>query len=104
MEQLALVALSETWKWIETSAPSEGLATTVAVVAGLIPGRMDDANWINTSHVQTKGGVEVLEKWIKTPTWGPPWLNPVKGILIITVLVLIYLSIEDPTNTDYIWA
>ena len=34
MEQLsALVALSETWKWIETSAPSEGLATTVAAVA-----------------------------------------------------------------------
>ena len=29
----ALVALSETWKWIETTSPEPGLATTVAVIA-----------------------------------------------------------------------
>ena len=29
----ALVALSETWKWIETTSPEPGLAATVAVTA-----------------------------------------------------------------------
>ena len=50
-----------------------------------------------------KGGIEVFGKWIRTPTWGPAWLNPVKGLLFVSVLALIYLSIEDPTNTDYLW-
>ena len=31
-------------------------------------------------------------------------LNPVKALLFISVLALIYMSIEDPTNTTYIWA
>ena len=43
-------------------------------------------------------------KWLNTPTWGPSWLNPVKVILMLTVLALIYLSIDDPRNTDYLWA
>ena len=51
-----------------------------------------------------KGGIEIFGKWIRTPTWGPSWLNPVKAILFISVLVLIYMSIDDPTNTNYIWA
>ena len=42
-------------------------------------------------------------KWISTPTWGPAWLNPVKVILFLTVLGLIYLSIDSPTNTTYLW-
>ena len=82
----ALVALSETWKWIETSAPSEGLATTVAVVAA---GLSALVGWMTLTGsilamYKLKGGIEVFGKWIRTPTWGPPWLNPVKGILIIT--------------------
>jgi NAD(P) transhydrogenase subunit beta len=43
-------------------------------------------------------------KWLNTPTWGPSWLNPVKIILMLSVLALIYLSIDDPRNTDYLWA
>jgi NAD(P) transhydrogenase subunit beta len=51
-----------------------------------------------------KGGISVFGKWFKTPTWGPTWLNPVKVILMLTVLALIYMSIDDPRNTDYLWA
>ena len=51
-----------------------------------------------------KGGVNFFGKWIRTPTWGPAWLNPVKVLLTVTVLALIVMSINDPTNTDYLWA
>ena len=51
-----------------------------------------------------KGGVEIFGKWFSTPTWGPSWLNPVKVLLTISVLALIVLSINEPTNTDYLWA
>ncbi|MGB1485593.1 MAG: NAD(P)(+) transhydrogenase (Re/Si-specific) subunit beta, partial [Poseidonia sp.] len=50
------------------------------------------------------GGVEIFGKWFSTPTWGPSWLNPVKVLLTISVLALIVLSINEPTNTDYLWA
>ena len=30
--------------------------------------------------------------------------KPVKALLFISVLVLIFMSIDDPTNTNYIWA
>ena len=50
-----------------------------------------------------KGGVSVFGKWIKTPTWGPSWLNGVKILLLISAAVLIYLSIDDPTNKQYIY-
>ena len=102
----ALVALSETWKWIEKTSPEPGLATTVAVIAA---GLSALVGWMTLTGsllamYKLKGGIEVFGKWIRTPTWGPTWLNPVKGLLFISVLALIYLSIEDPTNTDYIWA
>ena len=51
-----------------------------------------------------KGGVEIFGKWFSTPTWGPAWLNPVKVLLTVSVLALIVMSIDDPTNTDYLWA
>ena len=102
----ALVALSETWKWIETASPEPGLGATVAIVAA---GLSALVGWMTLTGsllamYKLKGGVEIFGKWIRTPTWGPAWLNPVKALLFVTVLALIYLSIEDPTNTDYIWA
>ena len=102
----ALVALSETWKWIETESPEPGLAATVAVgAAGLsaLVGWMTLTGSLLAMY-KLKGGVEIFGKWIRTPTWGPAWLNPVKALLFISVLALIYMSIEDPTNTTYIWA
>jgi len=103
----ALVALSEAWKWIESNAaPNSSLETTVTVVAA---GLSALVGWMTLTGsllamYKLKGGVEVFGKWIKTPTWGPSWLNPVKGLLFVSVLALIYLSIEDPTNKEYIWA
>ena len=101
----ALVALSEAWKWIENTSPEPGLAATVTVVA---VGLSSLVGWMTLTGsllamYKLKGGVEVFGKWIRTPTWGPTWLNPIKGLLFISVLALIYLSIEDPTNTNYIW-
>ena len=29
-----------------------------------------------------KGGVSIFGKWIKTPTWGPAWLNPLKVMMV----------------------
>ncbi|MDA1167657.1 MAG: NAD(P)(+) transhydrogenase (Re/Si-specific) subunit beta, partial [archaeon] len=51
-----------------------------------------------------KGGVSIFGKWIRTPTWGPSWLNPIKGLLVISVFALIYLSITDPDNVQYLYA
>jgi len=51
-----------------------------------------------------KGGVQIFGKWFSTPTWGPAWLNPVKVLLTVSVLALIVMSIQEPRNTDYLWA
>ena len=104
----ALVALSETWKYIEdpTMALPTGLTLQVIMVAA---GLSALVGWMTLTGsilamFKLKGGVEILGKWFSTPTWGPAWLNPVKVILTISVLALIVLSINDPRNTDYLWA
>ena len=43
-------------------------------------------------------------KWVNFPTWGPPWLNIVKGGLLVASFVLIWLMIQEPENADYIYA
>ena len=103
----ALVALSETMKYLETGEiiPT-GLELTVTMVAA---GLSALVGWMTLTGsllamYKLKGGVEIFGKWIKTPTWGPAWLNPVKVILLISVAVLIYMSISEPTNSDYLWA
>ena len=104
----ALVALSETWKYIEdpTMALPTGLTLQVIVVAA---GLSALVGWMTLTGsllamFKLKGGVEIFGKWFSTPTWGPSWLNPVKVLLTISVLALIVLSINEPTNTDYLWA
>ncbi|MBN17300.1 MAG: NAD(P)(+) transhydrogenase (Re/Si-specific) subunit beta [Candidatus Thermoplasmatota archaeon] len=42
-------------------------------------------------------------KWVNFPTWGPPWLNFVKGLLLIASLALIVLTIQEPGNKDYVF-
>ncbi|MBT61062.1 MAG: NAD synthetase [Euryarchaeota archaeon] len=102
----ALVALSEVWKYLEDSnSVPEGLELTVTMVAA---GLSALVGWMTLTGsllamYKLKGGVSIFGKWIKTPTWGPAWLNPVKVLLVITVGVLIYMSICEPTNTDYLW-
>ena len=104
----ALVALSETWKYIEDSklALPEGLTLQVVVVAA---GLSALVGWMTLTGsilamLKLKGGINLFGKWIRTPTWGPTWLNPVKVLLTLSVLVLIVMSIEDPTNETYLWA
>ena len=53
--------------------------------------------------LKLKGGISIFGKWIKTPTWGPSWLNPIKVACGLSVFVLIYLSAVNPENTDYVW-
>ncbi len=104
----ALVALSETWKYIEDPdlpLPT-GLELEVVVIAA---GLSALVGWMTLTGsllamFKLKGGVEIFGKWFGTPTWGPSWLNPIKVLLAISVLALIVMSINDPTNTDYLWA
>tara|TARA_B100001758_G_scaffold80465_1_gene68210 strand:+ start:1225 stop:2655 length:1431 start_codon:yes stop_codon:yes gene_type:complete len=104
----ALVALSEVWRYMEDSSniPTGNLEITVIMVAA---GLSALVGWMTLTGsllamYKLKGGVSVFGKWIKTPTWGPPWLNPVKVLLVVAVAVLIYLSIDEPTNTTYLWS
>ena len=104
----ALVALSETWKYIEDTKLTlpTGLTLQVVVVAA---GLSALVGWMTLTGsilamFKLKGGVEIFGKWFSTPTWGPAWLNPVKVLLTVSVLALIVMSIDDPTNTDYLWA
>ena len=104
----ALVALSETWKYIEdpTLTLPTGLTLQVIMVAA---GLSALVGWMTLTGsilamFKLKGGVELFGKWFSTPTWGPSWLNPVKVLLTVTVLALIVVSINEPTNTDYLWA
>ena len=102
----ALVALSEIQKYIDGGTIPTGLELTVTMVAA---GLSALVGWMTLTGsllamYKLKGGVSVFGKWIKTPTWGPPWLNPVKVMLVLAVAVLIYLSIDDPTNTTYLWS
>ena len=104
----ALVALSETWKYIEDASIDlpTGLSLQVVVVAA---GLSALVGWMTLTGsilamFKLKGGVELFGKWFSTPTWGPAWLNPVKVLLTISVLALIVMSINDPTNTTYLWA
>ena len=104
----ALVALSETWKYIEDPylpLPT-GLELEVVVIAA---GLSALVGWMTLTGsllamFKLKGGVKIFGKWFGTPTWGPSWLNPIKVLLAISVLALIVMSINDPTNTDYLWA
>ena len=104
----ALVALSETWKYIEDTSlalPTGLTLQGVMVAAGLsaLVGWMTLTGSI-LAMFKLKGGVQIFGKWFSTPTWGPAWLNPVKVLLTVSVLALIVMSIQEPTNTDYLWA
>ncbi len=102
----ALVALSETWKYIEdpTIALPVGLDRQVIVVAA---GFSALVGWTTLTGsilamFKLKGGIEIRGTWYSTPDWGPPWLNPVKALMLLAVVMLILLSIGDPTNWIYL--
>jgi len=102
----ALVAFSESWRFIENSAlpiPT-GLALYVLVIATGLSGFV---GWMTLTGsllamLKLKGGIQIFGRWIRTPTWGPAWLNPIKMLLGLSVCLLITLSTGAPTNVDYI--
>ncbi len=113
----ALVALSEVLNRIETNEiPLEGTvelyATWVAIgLSGLVGwltltgslmamGKLRGGFYIPFTKKDDRG----RSKWVSFPTWGPPWLNVVKSILLLAGFSLIWLSINDPTNKDLVYA
>ena len=104
----ALVALSESWKYIENDElllPS-GLELEVLMVAA---GLSALVGWMTLTGsilamFKLKGGIEIFGKWFRTPTWGPSWLNYVKVLLVFSVIALIYLSISDPRDQQILFA
>ena len=104
----ALVALSESWKYIEdeTLTLPSGLELEVLMVAA---GLSALVGWMTLTGsilamFKLKGGIEIRGKWFRTPTWGPSWLNYIKIILTLAVLVLIYLSISDPRDQEILFS
>ena len=102
----ALVALSEVTKYIhdDSNLPKDLELTVTMVAAGLsaLVGWMTLTGSLLAMY-KLKGGINVFGKWLRTPTWGPSWLNPVKISLMLGVFILIFMSVEDPTNTQYLW-
>ena len=112
----ALVGLSEVLKRIQVSdIPEPGVelyATWVAIgLSGLVGwltltgslmamGKLKGGFYIPFSKKDDRG----RSKWVNFPTWGPPWLNLVKGGLLAASFALIWLTIQHPENTDYIYA
>ena len=104
----ALVALAEVLARIkEGDVPTDRLnlwAIWIAIgLSGLV-------GWITLTGslmamFKLKGGftIPLTKKWVRFPTWGPPWLNVVKVLLLIASLAFVVLSVREPENTQWIW-
>jgi len=103
----ALVALSEAMGRVSAGdIPPDMFSRSVIWIA---IGLSATVGWMTLTGsalamLKLKGGISLFGKWIKTPTWGPPWLNPVKAILLVGTLVLVVMAIFDPTNLMYAYA
>ena len=112
----ALVGLSEVLGRLQSGdVPEAGIGlygTWVAIGMTALVG------WITltgslVAMMKLKGGFYIpltkkddrgRRKWVNFPTWGPPWLNFVKALLLIGGLALVVLTIQEPNNTDWIYA
>lgn len=104
----ALVALSEVLRRLEEgNVPEPGVelyAVWVAIGLSGLVGWMTLTGSL-VAMMKLKGGfvVPLTKKWLRFPTWGPPWLNAVKLLLLIGSLYLIWMTIQEPSNKAYIW-
>ena len=112
----ALVGLSEVLKRLqEGKIPDAGIelyATWIAIgLSGIVGwvtltgslmamGKLRGGFYIPFTKKDDRG----RRKWVSFPTWGPPWLNAVKGAILISCIALIGLTIQDPENYDYIYS
>ena len=104
----ALVALAEVLARIgEGDVPTDRLnlwAVWIAIgLSGLV-------GWITLTGsimamFKLKGGFTIpfTGKWIRFPTWGPPWLNAVKIMLFFASLGFVVMSVREPGNALWVW-
>ena len=108
----ALVALSEglrTYMADDYVTPESvfqiyHLVPVIAIGASALVGWMTLTGSLIAMY-KLKGGFTnpLTRKWVRFPTWGPKWLNYVKGTLLVLAFVFIALSISDPSNGLYIY-
>ena len=91
------VELYATWIAIGLSVLVGCLTLTGSLMA---MGKLKGGFYIPLSKKDDRG----RPKWVNFPTWGPPWLNFVKGGMLVASFALIWLSIQEPGNTDYVYA
>jgi len=104
----ALVAASEVFRLIDNGEWSD-LGWLELRVAWIAIGLSALVGWVTLTGsllamMKLKGGVEIFGTWYRTPTWGPEWLNYVKGLILIGIVGLLYMTIEEPGNQDYVIA
>ena len=101
----ALVGLSEAMKRIqEANIPDPGVELYAIWIAIGLSGIV---GWITltgslVAMYKLKGGFTVpfSGKWVRFPTW----LNAVKAILLVTSFVLIWMTIQEPSDQSWIYA
>jgi len=109
----ALVGMSEAIKRLQIGAGVEGgippagvefYAIWVAIGLSGIVGWMTLSGSL-VAMFKLKGGftIPLTKKWVRFPTWGPPWLNFVKVGLLIAGFVMVWFTMQEPANTDYIY-
>ena len=91
------VDLYGTWIAIGLSVLIGSLTLTGSLMA---MGKLKGGFYIPLTKKDDRG----RSKWVNFPTWGPPWLNFVKGGLLVASFVLIWLTIQNPENKDYVYA
>ena len=104
----ALVAASEVFKLIDSGEWSD-LGWLELRVAWIAIGLSALVGWVTLTGsllamMKLKGGVEIFGTWYRTPTWGPEWLNYIKALILISIIGLLYMTIEEPGNQDYVIA
>ena len=87
----ALVALSEIWRFIEGTSDSNAIEQLELTVIMIAAGLSALVGWMTLTGsilamFKLKGGVSVFGKW-----------------MVVGVAVLIYLSIDAPTDQNYLW-
>ena len=93
----AVIGLYGTWVAIGMTALVGWMTLTGSLVAMM---KLKGGFYIPLTKKDDRG----RRKWVNFPTWGPPWLNFVKALLLIGALALVGLTIQEPNNTDWIYA
>ena len=89
------VELYATWIAIGLSALVGWVTLTGSLMA---MGKLRGGFYIPFTKKDERG----RRKWINFPTWGPPWLNYVKGLILAGCIILISLTIQNPEDIEYI--